>query len=134
MPQMGVMAPGAPAAAAAPAAEEVKAEKEFFDVKLVSFDPASKIKVIKEVRAITGLGLKEVRERTGKRMHPMMPRGRAGTACLTRASMRVFAYTYSQAKDLVEGVPKDLKKEMSKADADAIVEKLKAVGGVVNLE
>ena len=59
MPQMGGGG-AAPAAAAAPAAEE-KVEKEFFDVKLVSFDPASKIKVIKEVRAITGLGLKEVR-------------------------------------------------------------------------
>ena len=46
----------------------------------------------------------------------------------------LFAYTCAQAKDLVEGVPKDLKKEMSKADADAIVEKLKAVGGVVKLE
>ena len=67
MPQMGMMPMGAamPAAggaeAAAPAEEAPKA-KEFFDVKLVSFEAANKIKIIKEVRAITGLGLKEVRK------------------------------------------------------------------------
>jgi Ribosomal protein L7/L12 C-terminal domain len=32
------------------------------DVKLVGFDPKNKIKVIKEVRAIAGLGLKEAKE------------------------------------------------------------------------
>ena len=37
-------------------------EKTIFDLKLVSFDPKAKIKVIKEVRAITGLGLKEAKE------------------------------------------------------------------------
>lgn len=42
-------------------AEPVK-EKEAFDVKLKSVDPKSKIKVIKEVRATTGLGLKEAKE------------------------------------------------------------------------
>ena len=31
-------------------------------MKLVKFDAASKIKVIKEVRAITGLGLKEAKD------------------------------------------------------------------------
>jgi ribosomal protein L7/L12 len=41
------------------AAEPVK-EKEFFDIKLTAVDPKSKIKIIKEVRALTGLGLKEV--------------------------------------------------------------------------
>ena len=35
-------------------------ERENFDIKLVLVDPKSKIKIIKEVRAITGLGLKEV--------------------------------------------------------------------------
>ena len=35
-------------------------EKTEFDVKLVSFDSSSKIKLIKEVRALTGLGLQEV--------------------------------------------------------------------------
>ena len=46
--------------AAAPAAvEEVKT---VFDLKLMAFDAKSKIKVIKEVRAITGIGLKEAKE------------------------------------------------------------------------
>mmetsp|Transcript_377 Transcript_377/g.765 ORF Transcript_377/g.765 Transcript_377/m.765 type:complete len:230 (-) Transcript_377:78-767(-) len=36
--------------------------KDAFDIKLTEFDPKSKIKVIKEVRAITGLGLKEAKE------------------------------------------------------------------------
>jgi large subunit ribosomal protein L7/L12 len=33
-----------------------------FDVKLLGYDDTSKIKVIKEVRAIAGLGLKEAKE------------------------------------------------------------------------
>ena len=66
MPQMmmGGAMPQASAAAGpaaeAPPAEEEKAAKDSFDVKLVGFEAANKIKVIKEVRAITGLGLKEV--------------------------------------------------------------------------
>ena len=47
----------APAAAAAPAAEE----KTEFDVVLVSFDAAAKIKVIKVVREVTGQGLAEAK-------------------------------------------------------------------------
>lgn len=42
--------------------EEKKAEKTAFDVKLEKFDAAAKIKVIKEVRAFTNLGLKEAKE------------------------------------------------------------------------
>jgi len=34
--------------------------KDIFDIKLTEVDAKSKIKIIKEVRAITGLGLKEV--------------------------------------------------------------------------
>jgi large subunit ribosomal protein L7/L12 len=49
-------------AGAAPAEEEVKVEKTLFDLKLVGFDAKAKIKVIKEVRAIGGLGLKEAKE------------------------------------------------------------------------
>ncbi|CEG40598.1 ribosomal protein l7 l12 [Plasmopara halstedii] len=79
------------------AAQEVKEEKTAFDVKLASFDAKSKIKVIKEVRAITGLGLKE-------------------------------------AKELVEGAPSTLKKDVKKEEADELIEKLKAVGAVVELE
>ncbi len=53
----------APVAAAAPgaAAAEAEEEKTEFDVILVSFGE-SKLNVIKEVRAITGLGLKEAKE------------------------------------------------------------------------
>ena len=47
----------APAAGAAPAAEE----KTDFDVVLTGFDAAQKIKVIKVVREITGLGLAEAK-------------------------------------------------------------------------
>jgi large subunit ribosomal protein L7/L12 len=56
-------APVAAVAAAGPAAaaEEVEEQTEF-DVILKSFDDGKKIPVIKEVRAITGLGLKEAKE------------------------------------------------------------------------
>ena len=47
----------APAAAAAPAAEE----KTEFDVILAGFDAAAKIKVIKAVREVMGLGLAEAK-------------------------------------------------------------------------
>jgi len=45
-------------AAAAPAAEE----KTEFNVILKAYDDAKKIAVIKEVRAVTGLGLKEAKD------------------------------------------------------------------------
>ncbi|XP_058106062.1 uncharacterized protein LOC131249365 isoform X2 [Magnolia sinica] len=43
-------------------AEEKKAEKTAFDLKLEGFDAASKIKIIKEVRTFTDLGLKEAKD------------------------------------------------------------------------
>jgi len=49
---------GAPAAAAAPAVEE----KTEFDVILAAVDPAKKINVIKVVRELTSLGLKEAKD------------------------------------------------------------------------
>lgn len=55
---VAVAAPGAAAGAEAGAPEEEKTE---FDVVLVEFG-AQKIKVIKEVRAVTGLGLKEAKD------------------------------------------------------------------------
>ncbi|XP_020592775.1 uncharacterized protein LOC110033208 [Phalaenopsis equestris] len=69
-PIIGVIKPGAalPGAAgaglgtAADAKEEEKPEKTVFELKLESFEAASKIKVIKEVRAFTDLGLKEAKE------------------------------------------------------------------------
>ncbi|GAV63791.1 Ribosomal_L12 domain-containing protein [Cephalotus follicularis] len=76
---------------------EEKKEKTAFDVRLEKFDAASKIKVIKEVRTFTNLGLKE-------------------------------------AKDLVEKVPALLKQGVSKEEANAIIEKIKAVGGVAVME
>ena len=54
-------APVAVAAAAPGAGEEADVEKDSFDVMLTSFGE-KKINVIKEVRAITGLGLKEAKE------------------------------------------------------------------------
>ncbi len=42
--------------------EEQQEEKVVFDLKLIGFDAKAKIKVIKEVRAIAGLGLKEAKE------------------------------------------------------------------------
>merc|ERR1719230_460703 len=100
MPMAGVNAPmsGAATTSVADSApeEESAPAKEFFDLKLVGFESASKIKVIKEVRALSGLGLKE-------------------------------------AKELVEGVPKIVKKEVSKAEGEEMLEKLKAVGAEVAL-
>lgn len=52
---------GGGGADAAPA-EEKQEEKLLKDLKLVGFDAKAKIKVIKEVRAIAGLGLKEAKE------------------------------------------------------------------------
>lgn len=88
---------GSDSGAAGPKVEEKKAEKTAFDVKLEKFDAASKIKVIKEVRAFTNLGLKE-------------------------------------AKDLVEKVPTVLKQGVTKDEANSIIEKIKAVGGVAVME
>ena len=42
--------------------EEVVEEKTVFDLKLTGFDAKSKIKVIKEIRSVTSLGLKEAKE------------------------------------------------------------------------
>ena len=85
-------APAAAAAAGAAAGEE----KSEFTVFLAAFGD-KKINVIKEVRAITGLGLKE-------------------------------------AKDLVEGAPKEVKTGVSKKDADEMKAKLEAAGAKVELK
>lgn len=86
-------APGAGGGAApAPAA----AEQTEFTVVLKEAG-ANKINVIKVVREITGLGLKE-------------------------------------AKDLVEGAPKDLKEGVAKAEADDFKKKLEEAGAKVELK
>ena len=70
-PMMGAMGGGMGGGGGAPsqaATEEAKPEKveekekTHYDVELSAFDAASKIKVIKEIRAIKGLGLKEAKE------------------------------------------------------------------------
>jgi len=80
------------AAAAAPAAEE----QTEFNVTMTSFG-ANKVGVIKVIREITGLGLKE-------------------------------------AKDLVEGVPSQVKESIPKADAEAIKKKLEEAGATAEIK
>jgi large subunit ribosomal protein L7/L12 len=92
----GVSAAAPAAAAAAPAAAAVEEEKDSFTVVLTAAGE-KKINVIKEVRTITGLGLKE-------------------------------------AKDLVEGAPKDVKENASKSEAAEIKVKLEAAGATVELK
>ena len=82
----------AAAGAAAPAAEE----KTEFDVVLKEFG-AKKLDVIKAVREITGLGLKD-------------------------------------AKDLVEGAPKEVKTGVSKEEAETIKKALEEAGAVVEVK
>ena len=86
---MAAAAPGA--AAAAPAAEKTE-----FTVVLTDAGD-KKINVIKEVRAITGLGLKE-------------------------------------AKDLVEGAPKEVKADVNKDEAAKIKKQLEDAGAKVELK
>jgi len=86
----------AAAPAASPAAAEAAEEKTEFDVVLKEVG-AEKIKVIKVVREVTGLGLKE-------------------------------------AKELVDKAPSTVKEEISKDDANAIVEKFKEVGATCELK
>mmetsp|Transcript_86446 Transcript_86446/g.245105 ORF Transcript_86446/g.245105 Transcript_86446/m.245105 type:complete len:248 (+) Transcript_86446:56-799(+) len=73
MPQAAAAAaPAAPAAATEEAADAAAAEpqeakkeekkKEFLSVKLLSFETAKKIMVVKEVRGLTALGLKEAKD------------------------------------------------------------------------
>ncbi|XP_022977261.1 uncharacterized protein LOC111477630 [Cucurbita maxima] len=57
----GLSAPGSAAAGSA-SAEAKEAEKTVFDIKLEKFDAAAKIKIIKEVRTFTSLGLKEAKD------------------------------------------------------------------------
>ena len=82
----------AAAGAAAPAAEE----KTEFDVILKEFG-AKKLDVIKAVREITGLGLKD-------------------------------------AKDLVEGAPKEVKTGVSKEEAESLKKALEEAGAVVEIK
>lgn len=72
LPIVAVMRPGAGGLAGVAAKgqtaakEEAKPEKSVFELKLDSFDSSSKIKIIKEVRSVTDLGLKEAKEMVEK--------------------------------------------------------------------
>jgi large subunit ribosomal protein L7/L12 len=92
----GVTAATAVAAAPAGAAAAPVEEKSEFSVFLSSAGD-KKINVIKEVRAFTGLGLKE-------------------------------------AKDLVEGAPKEIKGGVAKKEAEEAKKKLEAAGAKVELK
>jgi large subunit ribosomal protein L7/L12 len=94
----GVSAAAPVAAAAAPAAAAGAAPVEKTEFTVVLTDAGDKkINVIKEVRAITGLGLKE-------------------------------------AKDLVEGAPKEVKADVSKDEAAKIKKQLEDAGAKVELK
>lgn len=54
--------PAAPGSASGDVKTAAAAEKTAFDIKLEKFDAAAKIKVIKEVRTFTDLGLKEAKD------------------------------------------------------------------------
>ena len=58
----GVSAAPVAVAGAAVAAAPAEEEKTEFDVELTSFDEAAKLKVIKAVKEITGLGLREAKD------------------------------------------------------------------------
>ena len=92
----GVSAAAPVAVAAAGAGAAAAEEKTDFDVVLADAG-ANKIAVIKEVRTITGLGLKE-------------------------------------AKDLVDGAPKELKKGVAKEEAENMKKTLEAAGAKVELK
>ena len=96
----GVSAAAAVAVAAAPAAGGAAApaaeEKTEFTVTMTSFG-ANKVGVIKVIREITGLGLKE-------------------------------------AKDLVEGVPSQVKDAVPKAEAESIKKKLEEAGAAAEIK
>lgn len=62
----GPSSPGAAAAGSGPAEAKAAAEKTVFDVKLEKFDASAKIKIIKEVRTFTDLGLKEAKDMVEK--------------------------------------------------------------------
>lgn len=88
----GAAVPGAAAGAEAPKAEE----KTEFTVVLTNAG-GNKIQVIKAIREITNLGLKE-------------------------------------AKDLVDGAPKEIKAGVSKEEAEEIKKKITEAGGTVEIK
>ena len=79
------------------------AEKTEFTVKLEKYDAANKIKVIKEVRAITGLGLKEVSDATRReRAHAAR---RARREARTRGKGRAVARQGEREREAGSAAP-----------------------------
>jgi large subunit ribosomal protein L7/L12 len=93
----GVSAAAAVAVAAGPGAGAAAAEEQTEFTVVLTAAGEKKIEVIKEVRAITGLGLKE-------------------------------------AKDLVEGAPKNVKEGVSKDEAAKLKAQLEKAGAKVDLK
>ena len=98
--QQAPPAGGAPAESPASSAEKAaaepaqEAEKSIVSVKLVSYAADKRVGVIKEIRGILGLGLKE-------------------------------------SKELVESIPKVIKRGLPREEAEQLKAKLEAAGGVV---
>ncbi|XP_048233123.1 50S ribosomal protein L7/L12 [Ricinus communis] len=61
-PAISVSGPSAPGSGSGSTETKPVAEKTAFDIKLEKFDAAAKIKIIKEVRGFTDLGLKEAKD------------------------------------------------------------------------
>jgi large subunit ribosomal protein L7/L12 len=93
----GVSAAAAVAVAAAPGAAAAPVEEKTEFTVVLAAAGEKKIEVIKEVRALTGLGLKE-------------------------------------AKDLVEGAPKNVKEGVNKDEAEKIKAQLEKAGAKVELK
>ena len=105
MPMMAASPAGAAPAAETAAPPVEKKEKTEFEVKLTSFTPEGKIKVIKEVRAITGLGLKEAKELVrggGGQRHKCESEGMEGgckscRTCMRSPSAHSLAHTFNRS-------------------------------------
>jgi len=95
--EYGIEAAAGAVAVAAPAANDAGAEEKTDFTIVLAAAGGNKIAVIKEVRAITGLGLKE-------------------------------------AKEMVDGAPKDLKENVKKDEAEEIKKKLEEAGATVELK
>ena len=95
--EFGVSASAVSVAAPAGGAAAVVEEEQTEFTVILKAAGAAKIAVIKVVRELTGLGLKE-------------------------------------AKDVVDSAPKAIKENVSKEDADAAAEKLKAAGAEVEIK
>lgn len=97
---MGGFAAAAPAVPAPVEEEEVAPaapEKTLFTLTLKSFEPASKPKIIKEIKSMLGLSLVD-------------------------------------SKKFVESAPKKMKDGVPKEESEKIIQAIKALGGVVEMD